>query len=525
MKQPVLLPLKEPAPPLQPHHTRVFCTKHLRTDLGRRAVRGAASISLGQGSQFVINLVTTGILARLLTPEDFGLVAMTAVITSFMLVFKDAGLTSATIQRENLTHEQASTLFWVNACTGVLIAAVLGVAAPWIAAGFGEARLTLITQVLGISFILGGLTVQHQALLRRQMRFKSLAARGVVASVVGAATGISLAWGGAGYWALVAMALANAFTNMIAVWLAIRWMPGPPRRAAGTRHLLRFGGDILISDLAAFFSRKVDSLLIGWFWGPVALGLYDKAYTLLLAPVKQINRPMAAVFVPTLSRLSNEDAVRRRYFLHGLESVASVSVPIILAIAVFADELVLLWLGPQWMECAHLFRLMAIAALAGAVSTPLGWLQVSAGHTRRYRRIAVMTAIVLVTCFSAGIAGGAQGVAIAYSAGTLLLAVPVWHHGLKGSPVSLLDAARAVAVPLASGVPAAGVSWFAMRLLGVDVSPWIRTLAGLLTFACVYAGFLLVAFGRLAHLKEALHTMRRARKTDTPTPAEPLTPS
>lgn len=506
-------------------HGRFFVTTHLRRDMGRRVIRGAASISIGQGSQFILSLTTTGILARMLAPADFGLVAMTAVVTSFLLIFKDAGLTSATIQRESLSHEQVSTLFWVNAGAGLLIAMIMVASAPLVAGTFGDPRLTQITRSMAIPFIFGGLTVQHQALMRRQMRFKSLAARGVVAMLVGSTVGIGLAFAGAGYWSLVGMAVANSVASMVTVWLAVPWIPGRPRWCAETWSMLRFGSDILISDISTFLCRKVDSLLIGIYWGPVALGLYERAYALLMSPVKQINRPLAGVFVPTLSRLSDNPAERRRYFLHGLETVASVFIPVILAIATFADAVVMVWLGPKWMECAHLFQLMSVAALFGGISTPLGWLQVSTGQTRRYRQLAIATSALLVLAFAAGLPWGPRGVATAYSIMVIILSVPTWHYGLKGTAVTLLDAGRTMGVPLAAGIPAAGMAWLAMHLL-VDFLPeWQSAAAGLLVFAAVYASLLLGAFRRLDRLREIFRTLRKQRAVTAGSTVAPATPA
>ncbi len=504
------LPTTDDAPSGTPQ-SRVFCTKHLRTNIGARAIRGAASIGLGQGSQFLISMVSTGILGRMLTPEDFGLVAMTAVITSFLIIFKDAGLTSATIQREHLTHEQVSTLFWINTASGLLIAGLMALSAPLVAAVFGDPRLVEITRVVAITFIFGGLTVQHQALLRRQMRFKSLAARGVFSSLVGAIVGISMAASGFGYWALVGMPVSSSATNMVAVWLAVRWMPHRPRWAPDTLHMLKFGSDILICDIATFASRKADSLLIGWFWGPIALGFYDKAYTLLLAPVKQINRPLSAVFVPTLSRLTNEPEVGSRYFLHALESMASITVPLILAAAIFADELVLLWLGPQWTEAAGIFRLLALAAIVGAVTTPIGWLQVSAGETRRYRQLGTITALVLVSAFAIGLPHGPRGVAIAYSIAVTLLAVPMSYLALRDLPVNLGDIARTLAVPIAAGLPAAALGWATENLLPLPLPKMARAAVGLAAFGGSYALILLVGFGRFSRFRLAFDSLRARR--------------
>jgi len=222
-------------PPVK--YTEFFETEHLKLDLKGRSVRGGAATLAGQGGRFLIQMVSTVVLARLLTPADFGLIAMVTAVTGFAEFFKDLGLSMATVQKAEVTHEQVSVLFWVNVAMSVLIALITAALGPVIAWFYGDPRLATVTVALSLAFVFGGLTVQHQALLRRQMRFTALAIIPVIAMAAAVMAAIIAGSLGAGYWALVIMELTRAATSAAAVWLVCRWWPGLPTRGAGVPQL------------------------------------------------------------------------------------------------------------------------------------------------------------------------------------------------------------------------------------------------------------------------------------------------
>ena len=292
-----------------------FDTEYLKADLKGRSVRGGAVTMAGQGVRFFLQMGSTVVLARLLTPQDFGLIAMVTAVTGFVMMFKDMGLSMATVQRAEVNHAQISTLFWINVTLSLGVMLVTAALAPAIAWFYGEPRLTWITLALAGAFIFGGLTIQHQALLRRNMRFGTLALIGIISMVMGIVAAIIAAWYGAGYWALVIMQLAGAITGAIAVWVVCGWRPGLPVRRSGVREMLAFGGNLTGFNVINYFARNADNLLIGKFWGSGPLGLYSKAYGLLMLPLRQINAPLSAVAIPALSRLKDEPERYRNYYI------------------------------------------------------------------------------------------------------------------------------------------------------------------------------------------------------------------
>src|SRR6202046_4040827 len=222
----------------QPQTLDAFSTEHLHADLKGRSVRGGVLTLTSQGAQFVMQSIATVVLARLLAPAEYGLVAMVTAITGLGQAFADLGLSEATIQHPEISHDQVSTLFWINVAVGAGLMSITAALAPVLAWFYHEPRLINITLVCSLTFLIGGLRVQHDALIRRQMRFISLAIRDVTSYAIAVPLAIFLALRGAGYWAIVVLPLTLNFTGMVLSWVMARWLPGPPRRNANVRPLI-----------------------------------------------------------------------------------------------------------------------------------------------------------------------------------------------------------------------------------------------------------------------------------------------
>ena len=384
-KKPQMAPdLSQHTDPVAPvaGRDRRFRTDSLKANLGARTARGGAVTIASQGFKFVASIAATVVLARLLRPADYGLVGMVAVVTGFVTMFKDLGLSAATVQREEITHAQVSTLFWVNVALSVGVAALTAAIAPAVAWFYGEPRLTAITLAYCVGFLFGGLTVQHEALLRRQMRFGVLALAEVAALLASIVVTVLLAWYGAGYWSLVGGHLALSLVYMIGAWAACGWMPGAPERGSDVRSMLAFGGNLTGFSIVNYFARNLDNLLIGRFWGSQQLGLYAKAYQLLLLPIDQINSPFTTVAVPALSRLNDAPERYRRAYLRILEKVAMLTMPGIAFMVAVSDWVVLIVLGPQWTEAGRIFAVLGVAALVQPITNTTGWLFITQGRAR-----------------------------------------------------------------------------------------------------------------------------------------------
>lgn len=446
--------------------SRHFATDHLLDDLKGRSVRGGAATVLAQAVRFALNMGSTMMLARLLTPADFGLVAMVAAFIGFIGLFNDLGLSTATVQRAEITHDQVSTLFWVNVTLSLVLMVVAVALAPAVAWIYGEPRLTSIMLVIAVTFICAGLTAQHTALLRRQMRFGVLAAIDVLSTGGGIVVALVMALREWGYWSLVGMTVAGAAVNMVLVWRHSRWRPGRPLWTAEVWPMLRFGGNLTGFELVNYCARNADNALIGWCWGAGPLGLYSKAYNLLMMPLRQISAPLGSVLVPALSRLNDQPDRYRRVYLNVIEKIALATVPGIALLIATADWVVYIVLGPNWVEAGRVFKWLGIAALVQPVTNTTGWLFVSQGRAGDMLRWGIIGGPLVIASFIIGLPWGAMGVAIAYAVTTVCIATPMllWIVGRQG-PVRSLDVYRVFMAPAAAAIAIPPViAWFRIAI-------------------------------------------------------------
>lgn len=424
----------------------------LVADLKRKSVVGGVAAVSAQGVKFVVQTAATMVLARLLSPEDFGLQGMVVVVTGFLSLFRDAGLGMATIQRHEVTHEQTSTLFWINAAVGALLAALCVALAPLVVRFYHEPRLYWIAVVSGATFLFNGLATQHSALLQRGMRFVTQAKIDVLSLTVGSGTGVVMAMLGCRYWSLVGMAMAISIVGTVAVWIAVPWVPGPPRRRSGIRSMLHFGGLATCNSFVVFLAWNAEKLLLGRFWGPDALGLYGRAFQLVTLPVQQLNGALGNVAFPALSRIQNDAKRLARSFLRAFSLLISLTIPITITCALFAEEIVWIVLGPKWMEAAPIFRLLAPVALVFAVANPLSWLVMSTGQAGRALSISTATTPLVIVGILLGLSRGPVGVACGYSLAMTLLIIPIAAWSKLGTEITWADLWDATKPPFLSGL-------------------------------------------------------------------------
>ena len=455
---------------------RHFRTDFLKDDLAGRSVRGGVVTIASQGLKFCSAMGATIILARLLTPADYGLIGMVAVVAGFVSMFKDMGLSVATIQKEEINAEQISTLFWINVLLSTAVMLVMVAIGPIVAWFYGEPRLTLITICFAQVALIGGLTSQHEALVRRQMRFTALAVLEIGSLIVGIFVAVTLAWYGARYWALVASQLAQTLTYAVGIWIVCGWRPGMPVRNSGVRSMFAFGRNLTGFHVINYFARNLDNMLIGKFWGSWQLGLYAKAYQLLLLPIDQINSPIATVALPVLSRLTDSPERYRKAYLRILQKVAILTMPIMAFMIACSDWMVSLVLGPQWIEASRIFAVLGIVGMVQPIANTTGWLFMTQGRTRHMFQWGLIGSSIIIGSIVLGLPWGAIGVATSYSLVSLLIVTPLlfWFVGREG-PVRTMDFYRAVAPVAASALSVLGLLLILRQWLTVT-----RPLVGLL---------------------------------------------
>ena len=441
-----------------------FTTEHLKANLRSRSIRGGAVTLLAQSGKLAIQMSSTVFIARLLTPEDYGLIAMANVAIKFVEMLRNLGLSAAVVQKEQINHQQVSTLFWINTAISVIISLIVVAISPLIAWFYHEPRLTNIMLVLSSMIVFGGLSIQHQALLKRQMRFSSLAQINLASLFVGLIAGIISAWYGAGYWALVILQIAIVVFYNLGMWLACSWRPGLPVWNADIGSLLAFGGNLTAFNFVNYFSCNLDNVLIGRYWGSQELGLYAKAYQLLLLPIQQINTPLTSVALPTLSCLQTQPEQYRRYYYKALLSLTTVGMPLVAFIFATAEQIILLLLGSEWLEVVPIFRWLMPAAFMGTFNVAGGWVYQSLGRTDRQFRIGVVMSAIDISIFFISLPWGALGVAAAYGFSRPLMWIPRMLYCFRGTPIKLTELIATLSYPAIASLSAAALLMGSDRL-------------------------------------------------------------
>jgi PST family polysaccharide transporter len=396
---------------------------------------------------------------------------MVTAFTALLVLLRELGLSTATIQRAEITHAQISVLFWINASAGVLMAGLLAVLARPIAWFYRTPELTNLVLVISLGLPLGGFAVQHLALLQRQMKYGTLAVIDLVSTASGVVAAIVCAWRGGGYWALAVMPIVGQTVTLAASWIACGWRPGMPRRGTGVRTMIDFGGHVAGFGVMNYLARNLDNILIGKFLGAGPLGLYSRAYGLLMMPLRQLNAPLAAVAVPALSRVASAPERYRPAYCEAVQQIQMICVPGTVLLICCADWVILLALGSQWRDAAGIYALLGLAGIVQPLANATGWLFTSQGRGKEMFHWGLMNGSLSIASFLIGLPWGASGVAAAYGASGLLIRAPLlfWYVTRRG-PVKQSDLYRTLQLPFVAAC-AVACTVLGLRLLAPSVEP------------------------------------------------------
>jgi len=430
--------------------------------LGARAAGGAFVTMAGQGVRVAVQFGGIILLARLLTPHDYGLMAMVTAIVGAAEILRDFGLSSAAVQAREVSRAQRDNLFWINTGIGLLLAVAVFAGARALAAFYREPALVQISEALAVTFLLSGMTTQFRAHLSRGLRFGQLALSDVGAQVAGLLAAVAAALAGAGFWALVLQQVVQAAVQLVLTVLCARWLPRGYSRAAPMRQFLGFGWNLMLAQLLGYASRNVGQVIIGARTGAEALGLYNRAFQLLMMPLNQINAPATSVALPVLSQLQDDRERFAAFLLRG----QTVMVHLIVATFAFAGAqalpLMVLVLGEQWRPAVPLFQWLALGGVFQATAYAAYWVFLAKGLMGAQLRYSVVTRLLLIACIFAGSWWSVEGVAAGYSFGLLVMwplslywvgrisDVPVWAVFANGARAVLAYGACALASYAAS---------------------------------------------------------------------------
>ncbi|MCB2156934.1 lipopolysaccharide biosynthesis protein [bacterium] len=459
--------------------------------LKEKVASGVSDFLIIRVAMMGIQVVNTAVLARLLLPSDFGLAAMAATVTGLLGIVGDGGISTAVIQRKDLTDDDLSSAFWLNLCVGALLMAIAWVAAWPTAVFYEQPELLVVLLAAGLAFPLGAFVNLQSALLARRLEFHKQATLQVLGVIATVAVGITLALLGAGYWALILAAPAGSILMIVPAWRKTRWLPSFTFRTKRTRELLLFGGATTLFAFLWFGARQGDNVMIGKAWGEADLGFYVKAYGLLMLPIMTITQPFSSAILPTLSRLQDSPSEFERVFHRATGLIVFLAMPVAVFSILCADVAIRVLYGPDWGPSVPLFRALAFSAPIQPVLACLGWLFVAKGNVWRQVGVGIANLIVLLAAFWFGLPHGPIGVAIAYSiamVGVLFLpnviyacrvarvpVAPMALHYLRTLPQATAMAAMLLALQYAFGDRVANAYLWGAILLGSGCAVYAAT--------------------------------------------------
>jgi O-antigen/teichoic acid export membrane protein len=392
--------------------------------LSVKAVSGIKWSSISQFGRQVMQWITTIILARLLSPSDFGLMAMVMVVIGFVSLFKDLGTSAAIIQQKSLSEELLSSIFLVNVAFGVLAMAVLFVLSPLAAGFYHEQKVTPLLKVLSLTFFISGLSILQQAILERDLAFNKLAKLEIIATLLGSMVGIGLAILGYGVWSLIYQSLTVVTMTTILLWTSSVWRPKMIFHWTEVKSVSSYSLNLTGFNIFNYFARNTDYLLIGRFLGAQNLGYYTLAYNIMLYPLQNISTVIGRVMFPVFSQIQNDDAIFRSAYLKVASAIALITFPMMIGLWALAEPFVLTVFGLQWQPVILLLMILAPVGLSQSIGTTVGAIYQAKGRTDWMFRWGIAAGILVMIAFVIGLQWGIVGVATAYAFACFILIYP-----------------------------------------------------------------------------------------------------
>ncbi|PSN18592.1 flippase [filamentous cyanobacterium CCP5] len=395
--------------------------------LKSKAAKGVFWSVVESWGRQLFSSATFFILARLLGPESFGLIALAGVYIAFLTIFTGGSLSAAVVQRKDIDPEHLDTAFWIGLGIGCVLTLISFVAAPFIAKSFDEPALSLVIRVLSLNFLIGPFSSVQMAIFKRKLDFRMISIRTLVATFASGLVGVGMALSGFGIWSLVGQQLTNSVCQFAVLWWVSDWRPGLRVSKRHFDELFAFSIHITGFSFVNFFSRRSDDLLIGYFLGPVALGYYNVAYKLLLTVIDLLSRVIEKVAMPTFSRLQREPERMRAAFYQVTQLTSLVSFPVFAAMGILSPELIRVIFGEQWESSIPVMQILVFIGILQSSSIFNSTILLSLGKSNLRLKLGILNSISSVLCFLAAVRFGIVAVAAAYVVrGYLLAPIPVF---------------------------------------------------------------------------------------------------
>jgi O-antigen/teichoic acid export membrane protein len=399
---------------------------HKTKGIGQIALQGGLKMLLSQSVKLFVQIASIVVLARLVTPEDFGLVAFLTSIFAFVGLFSEFGLTMAIVQREQIEEKDLNTLFRISAGIGILLLLCIGVAGlltSWIS---GDARYQWIFGIFAAMFFLKSLSTVPQGLIRRRLQFGFLSLQEAGTFLFGALAAVAIATQGRGILALMAFQFIPGLLICGSSWIFAGWRP---QRSAGSiqeaSSYFSFGGAFTLVEIANTVCKHIDNLLIGKVWGMELLGQYTRAYALMLAPLNQVMGPIGTVLIPSFSRIHQNETEFKKLTTALFISFVGLTAPAAAFLIVYSTPVIHLLLGPGWEVAQKIFWWFAIAVFCKPLGCHIYWIFVSCGQMRQMMRWTTINMALTVCAILAGLKYGPIRIATLFSISEIALQIPI----------------------------------------------------------------------------------------------------
>lgn len=484
------------------------------------ATKGAMISIVGQFVRIATQAGSIVVLARILTPVDFGLLAMTYPIVLFATALQEAGLGMAVLQRKSISDTELSTVFWISAAFGSGLAVLLVLVSGPVADFYGDPRIESLLMASSALVVLGSLSSVPFAVLNRELKFVRMSMIDIVSLLAGFAVSVVAAIMTQSYWALWLLSFTSALTSFVLVWALCSWRPGKSVSFKSVKDLVAFGSNLTVFNLFNHVVRHIDNVLIGKIWGAGQLGFYDRAYKLMLLPVFLVNVPLKRVIVPLLVQARDDPDQYRKLYLGALQASLLLTVPPVIVIGAEPEKIIELLLGNSWAQSAPIFQWLSIVCILQLATTTLGWIFLTRNRARDMMIAGVISCILTCVFFAVGVGWGAQGVAVGYAAAELIRTPFFVWWALNGSPIAMRQFVGCIA-PFVVSIAA---SFVAVRLISDHggIAGALFALAGAATSYLITLGFVsMTSTGRLLlrRLLKSLSDMARARMLANPSGA------
>lgn len=441
-----------------------------------------------------LNFIVSVILARLLSPREFGLMAMVITLTNFAGIFTELGFGAALIRRQDVQPEHLSSVFWLNVTSGLLLTLLFIVSAPLIADFYQEPSLVLLTSLISINFFINSLGVVQNALMNKNLEFAMLS-RITLAAVSGAsAVAILMASLGFGVWSLVVQSVVRSVMVTALLWKLNNWRPSFVFNWKAIKDMLGFSTNLVGTQALNYWARNIDNILIGRFLGTVELGVYSRAYTIMLFPIINVSQVISNVLFPSFSLISEDKLRIKQLYLKITRLVALITFPMMLTVFVTAESFVLTVFGSHWAEVIPILQILSLLGITQSIMTLNGSLYLSQNRADLQFRIGSLLRINLILGIIIGLRWGILGVAVGYAIASLLNSYPgiVFVGRLIG--LTYIELLRNLAAIFICAVVMAIAVWGMHFLLPAHWPHWAYLIVQV-PFGITIYGLLLYFFG------------------------------